>query len=346
MTDMKILQRPKSTFRKINNLIHKSYLPQIILTAMDVGIFDMLHEHPMSASEISERLALTPTATQALMDVLDASGYVEKKENRYRSAQISRDFFDTASPFFQGAYMKKALGLKMPDKGAHILRNGPPVFDRSEFCDKNVLEHFGQLAKAGLIQDVVDFTVSLPEFKDMTWACDIAGNYGYFAMGLLDANPRLKAYVYDLPEVAELAKEMIFAAGYSDRLTPLGFDLNAGDAFGQGYDLVLASNCLHMVEDHARLERFFRLINQSLNPGGIFISNHMTMDNATGDDYLTQAIKEYHVRLAGISTHHISGDKLKSVLEGSGFGKFTVQSGQQAGFFNTMLLAARKLRAV
>jgi SAM-dependent methyltransferase len=343
---MTTLQRPKSTFRETNNLIHKSYLPQIILTAMDVGIFDALYERPMSASEVSVRLALQPTATEALMDVLYASGYIVRIGNRYKSAQLSQDFFETASPFFQGAYMRKAIGLKMLDKATHILRNGPPVFDRSEFCDKKVLEQFGQLAKAGPLQDLVDFTVSLPEFEKMTLICDIAGNYGYFAMGLLDANPRLQAYVYDLPEVAELAKDMILAAGYSDRLIPLGFDLNAGDAFGQGYDLVLASNCLHMIEDNARLLQFFRLVNQSLNPGGIFISNHMTMDDAAGDDYLTQVIKEYHVRLAGISTHHISEDKLKFVLESSGFGKFTVRSGQEAGFFNTMLLAARKLRAL
>jgi hypothetical protein len=42
----------------------------------------------------------------------------------------------------------------------------------------------------------------------------------------------------------------------------------------------------------------------------------------------------------------VNEDKLKFVLERSGFGKFTVQSGKEASFFNTMLLAARKLRDV
>jgi hypothetical protein len=50
------IPRPKTAYSTINNLLYKSYLPNIIYSAIEVGVFDQLAQKAMSCVELSKVL--------------------------------------------------------------------------------------------------------------------------------------------------------------------------------------------------------------------------------------------------------------------------------------------------
>jgi len=334
------LDRPQTSFREIINLIHKSYLPKIISIGMEIGLFDRLKDE-MTSKEIADSLKLQEYILEPMLKVLETSGFLEKQCGGYSLTQLSKDFLVSDSPFFQGGYINRFQSEgKMIDKAIDSLVDGAPDFNPYSFSDKEVLVQLGNSAKAGSIQDLAEFVYRLPEFKNMKSMCDVAGSYGYLTMGILDMKSDLTGVVYDLPEVAEMSKDIIVEKGYEGRIENRGFSLSEGDSFGSGYDLVLTSHCLYMIDGDAR-KRFFSQVYDALNPGGVYISCHLTTD-AEGDDYLTETIKEFLVRSVGVETHHLEEDYLKSTLSDIGFSDFEVSPGRRASFYNNMILAARK----
>lgn len=333
-------KRPEASFRKIVNMVHVSLLPSIVDKSLDLGLFESLTE-PMGADELADKMMLDKSVLESLLDVLVSGEYLKESGGKYSLESVSSDFLVKSSPFYQGDYIKKLLKESgLADSISRALTDGPGKFDSKAFCRAEVLKQFGEVAKTGSMQDLSDFAMSLPGFENMTSVCDVAGSYGYMAMGLLEVNPNLKGCVYDLPEVAELAKDFIKEAGYSDRFESRGFDLAAGDSFGEGYDIVIASNCLHMFDDSV-LKGFYKKLYESLNDGGVFISCHLDMD-AEGDDLITETVKELMVRAYGVKTHHMPVKEMKSNLESVGFKIEKVRPGKESSFFNINILAARK----
>lgn len=210
--------------------------------------------------------------------------------------------------------------------------------------DRSIIGKFmksmGQGVMSGSIQDATEFISALPEFPDLLRMCDLDGNHGFYTMALIDRNTRLRGTICDLPEVVKLAKEVISEMGYSDRIDTIGCDLETDGSIGKGYDLVLASNVIYAWKGH--LEDIFERINEAMVPGGVFVSNHFSMDD-DGCGPVSGAMMELMTRLGGYPTHHLSEDELTNALTACGFGGFTVRPAEEGRQYRSLLLAARKL---
>jgi len=124
--------------------------------------------------------------------------------------------------------------------GEETMQNNIRTRKEQKFWNKNAssydqsiigkfMKSMGQGVMAGSIQDATEFISALPEFLDMLRMCDLGGNHGFYTMALLDRSPQLRGTICDLPEVVELAKEVISEMGYSDRIDTIGCDLEAND---------------------------------------------------------------------------------------------------------------------
>ena len=76
---------------------------------------------------------------------------------------------------------------------------------------------------------------------------DVGGGEGALLSALLQAQPRLRGIVFDLPEVAQLAARALAAAGLSGRAEAEGGDIFAG--VPAGGDLYLLKSVLHDWDD-------------------------------------------------------------------------------------------------
>ena len=332
----------ESNFRELDDILRAGYAPNVISTAIKLGLFDALFEEPMDARTLSARLGTVYEITEAFANVLVALNLLAKTGSDYSLAPLSKDFLVKSTPAYQGGMiaMMSQQGQIM-EKMPEILKNGPPnVFNSSMWVNAEFMKVMGQGAMGGSIQDATEFISALPEFASMSRMCDLGGNHGFYTMALIDRNPQLKGTVCDLPEVARLAKEVISEMGYSDRIDTIGCDLETDGTIGKGYDLIFASNVIYAWKGH--LEDIFERINEAMVPGGVFVSNHFSMDD-DGCGPVPGTMMELMTRMGGYPTHHLSEGELNDSLTACGFGDFTVRPAEDGRQYRSLILAARKL---
>jgi SAM-dependent methyltransferase len=95
---------------------------------------------------------------------------------------------------------------------------------------------------------------------------DIGGGHGLYAVELCRRHPQLTATVLDLPGSAAIGREMVAAAGLTDRIRHVDGDARTAP-LGEAYDLVLCFNLVHHL--HAdEVGALFARAHAALAPGG------------------------------------------------------------------------------
>ncbi|MCP4116933.1 MAG: hypothetical protein GY737_16325 [Desulfobacteraceae bacterium] len=336
----------RSMFKPVNNLLFKSYLPGIINCAVEIGLFEALSGGGLSADALSERLDTVKDIIQPLVEVLISIELVFQKNGLYFLTRVSEDFLIKSSQANQISEIKCFSEPAGPFENlTEILKNGPPEYDGGMFNSKEAIMKIEQRTKGGQLQDVVGFITSIPGFMSARTMCDFAGSSGYYSLGLLRENPELRARVFDRPEVVTIAKELNRNSEFAGRMEYTGIDIEAGDSFGNSYDLFFVSHYLYHWGALNILADFFKRVNKAMNPGGIFVSNH-TCSEVYADDHITQAIVELWARITGYPTLDLPESTLKASLSEAGFGNFTVKPAYEGSYSNTMLLSARKIKEI
>jgi trans-aconitate methyltransferase len=106
---------------------------------------------------------------------------------------------------------------------------------------------------------------------------DVAGGTGLYAIAWLQRHPRLRAIVWDRPEVLKVAAEMAAAHGVADRL-----ECRPGDMFADAVppaDTVLLSNVLHDW-DVPTCRRLVARLAGALPPGGRLLVHDVFLSDA------------------------------------------------------------------
>ncbi|MCL4215812.1 MAG: methyltransferase domain-containing protein [Candidatus Hydrogenedentes bacterium] len=88
-------------------------------------------------------------------------------------------------------------------------------------------------------------------------------------MILVSTYPRLRATLFDRPEVIEIAREQVAGANLTGRIDFIPGDF-MGDPLGAGYDVILVSNIIHSYgSDENRA--LMRKCAEALSPGGVLV---------------------------------------------------------------------------
>lgn len=330
----------KESFEPISDMIGRGLSAQVLHGAVALKIFDHLEKEQPTPEELALKLGADPGPLKALLECLIAMGLVLKISDRYGNAPVASEYLETWAEAFQGPYIEftvnyhKGILSDIPT----LLRKStqPREFGATALSSADGIKTMGSISFQGHLQNGVAFIRDLPGFMAFRRMCDVAGNHGYYSMGLLDENPNLESVVCDLPDVVNQAGHLHREMGYGKRISTLGIDLNSEESLGSGYDLVLASHLLyHWLHD---LDPILKKIARSLTPGGYFVSNHFHMPE---EEDLSSRVVELSTRLAGYPGHLLNETTLKTALEANGFGQFTLSSSRNT---HCLLLAARKLR--
>jgi cyclopropane fatty-acyl-phospholipid synthase-like methyltransferase len=98
---------------------------------------------------------------------------------------------------------------------------------------------------------------------------DLGGGHGWYAARLCRRHPGLSAVVIDLPGSAAVGREIMAAAGLSERVQHRDGDVRTAD-LGTGYDLVSCFNLVHHLAEDDVVALFSR-VREALAPGGVFV---------------------------------------------------------------------------
>jgi predicted O-methyltransferase YrrM len=210
--------------------------------AVNLDVFTLIGEGSLSAQEIASSWKSNERSARMLLDAIAAMGLLDKKADKYLNTEAAKTFLIKTSPAYMGHAVKHQHHLVASwSKLSQAVKTGKPV--RKKRRTKGELESFlmAMYNNASSLAPRITQEIDLSPRRHLL---DLGGGPGTYAIHFCQANPNLRATVFDLPTTEPLARKMIRRFGLNARI-----DFQAGDYLSdsvQGtYDVAWLSQILH-----------------------------------------------------------------------------------------------------
>jgi SAM-dependent methyltransferase len=262
-----------------------------LLSAVELRLFTVLADGPLTGDQIGDRLGLHPRAIYDFLDGLVAMRFLERDgdgaDAHYRNTRDTAEYLDADKPTYIGGLLEmcnsrlygfwgdltEALRTGKPQN--ELKRGGTSMFAEL-YSDQARLEQFMQ-AMAGISLDASRALAERFDFSNYRTACDIGGATGQLSIILAERHPHLSCTTFDLPIVMPIAEKTIAAAGLSGRVKAA-----SGDFFADplpSADVITMARILH----DWNLDKKMHLIRSAydaLPDGGVLITIEALIDDA------------------------------------------------------------------
>jgi hypothetical protein len=251
---------------------------QTLLTANRLRLFDVLAGGARSAEEVAAELHLDPRSTALFLRACVGLGLLQANSGRFENSAAAAAFLVTRSPAFMGnviRYSDQLYGTwgKLED----ALRSGRPALPAETYLgDDPVRTRSFVQAMHERALGIARALVSILDLHDRRAMLDVGGGPGTYSVLLTERFPGLRSEVLELPGVAAVARDLVAAAGASDRVTLRDGDYHSAP-FGTGKDVVLMSGMFHRETEHACRSLIERAAD-CLDSGGLLVVGDVFAD--------------------------------------------------------------------
>lgn len=335
-----ITTQPCSNFEPMRTMLVESISTKVILSAVELKLFDFTEAQPIAPSTLARQLGVIPDRLECVLELLTAVDLLSKESGKYRNTTFSSEFLVSESPLYQGDNIELIMKFNnaIEDSITRLLfsDNQRDKTD-NEWAVTKAMEGCAQEARSTSLLPVTEFVTGLPDFTHFSTMGDIGGNHGLYSMAILEKNSKMQGTIFDLPPVAELAQKRCNAAGFKNRIATCGIDLRNEQLPLESFDLLLSSHVLYAFKNnlHDTLAGFV----QALTPGGWFVSHHYSGLSKQGNEQMKASL-ELLTRFSGYPSHFIEQEDLTSVLADLGLINIRCQPVSQTG--TGLLIAAQK----
>ena len=267
-------------------LVYDAGKPQVLKHAISFKVFNYLSE-PASAKEIAKKLETKPEPTSRLLDMLAILGVISKKDGQYRNTTSAEEYLAEGKPTYMGDFYVMAVDMYggMIGNIPQALKSGVPEMAPDQaYSDEfwaSQVDITGRCQRALWSYKALPQVIEMPEFPHFKRMLDLAGNAGIYTVALVTRHPTLKGTVLDQPPVVEITKKIISEYGLQDRIDVIGADFSKDD-IGNDYDLVWTSDTLSFFPDKDKLEEICIKVYNSMNSGGVFVSQQQMVISKNG----------------------------------------------------------------
>jgi ubiquinone/menaquinone biosynthesis C-methylase UbiE len=240
--------------------------------AIDLDIFTILTEAPLTAAELAKKSAADPRGMRILCDYMTIFGFLQKKDHRYSSTPDSAVFLNRKSPAYAGSAADFLLSDELT-KGFKLLtesvrKGGTAISPEGNIAPEHPIWLSFARTMGGLMfpaaQGLAEL-LALPPSRPAK-ILDVAAGHGIWGIALAQKYPQVQVVALDWAPVLKIAAENATKFGVADRFSTI-----PGNAFqvdlGTGYDAVLIPNFLHHFSS-AECVQFLQKIHRALQPGG------------------------------------------------------------------------------
>lgn len=262
-----------------------------LATACELDLFARLSgTDGHSVDELAELLGLDRRPAELLITACASIGLLERRDGRYVNSALAEDFLVPGKAYHFGGWvhmldrrlypawgrLTEAVRTNRPtswnpDEQAHIFDSEDPellalfweaMHSLSTLTARELGAHVDLSASASLL--------------------DVGGGSAAYDIELCRRYPNLRATVFDLPQVCDIASSKIVAAGYENRIAVASGDFLTDPELPAGHDVVLLSMIMHdwtQEQDKALLRKCFAALPSG---GRIVISELLVNDEKTG----------------------------------------------------------------
>jgi hypothetical protein len=281
-----------------------------LLSAVELGLFTLLAQEPLTADDIRARLKLHPRSVRDFLDALVALGMLERKEGRYANTPAADRYLDRAKPTYMGGMLEMMSarlfrfwadlteGLKTGEPQNEAKRGGD-LFE-TLYSDPERLEQFLS-AMTGLSLGVAHALAERFPWSKYPSFVDIGVAQGGLPVVLAQAHKHLRGVGADLPIVGPIFERYVRERGLEDRLRFVALDffrepLPRGDVIIMGHILhdwdlatkkMLVGKAYDALPAGGALVVFEALIDDERrhNAFGLLMSLNMLIETRGGFDY-------------------------------------------------------------
>ena len=264
--------QPKWSQETIMSLSRAFMESRVLLTGTELDLFTLAASAPVSAREIAGRIGADLRALTIVLDALAAMGLMIKKDDAYRTEPSAA----------------RLLAANGPESILPIIRHSVDLWERwgrltgkvagPRTPDAPMSAFIG--AMHAIARPLAPRIVALVNPAGARRLLDVGGGSGSYTLAFLEAAPEMRATIFDLPQVIEMARERVGAAGMLERVTLVPGDFRT-DPLPGGHDLAFVSAIIHQ-NSPAENVMMFRKIFAALSPGGrIVVRDHILSPDRT-----------------------------------------------------------------
>lgn len=253
------LTKPQTDPTPIFEIFRGNHATELITAAVaHLDVFGKLGNNALTFAELCARLGLAERPGQVLITALRSFGLIAADgAGKLRATEMAREHLVPGGAFAVCDYLglaadspgvkglvdrlrsNRPAGSEEKKGAAFIFREGIESAMEQEASARHLT-----LALAGRAKNVAPHLAERLPLESARLLLDVGGGTGIYSIACLQKFPKLRAIVWDRPEVLKVAREMAEAYGVAGRL-----ECRAGDMFAdrvpEGADVVLLSNILH-----------------------------------------------------------------------------------------------------
>jgi demethylspheroidene O-methyltransferase len=264
--------------RALFDLVAGFVYSQVLFACVRLGLLPMLADGPLDVPAVARRVALPEAGALRLLRAAATLDLVEPRAGGLYGLGAQGAAL-LGNPGISAMVEHHAmLYADLADPVALLRGEGGPtelsrywsyaVADRAAGLSEEQVAAYSELMSASqalVAGDILD-AYSL---KRHSCLLDVGGGEGNFLRAAGERWPRLRLMLFDLPSVAERARERLSRAGLGDRATAIGGDL-FHDNLPRGADLISLVRVVHDHDDHAAAA-ILRGVRRTLPPGGTLL---------------------------------------------------------------------------
>jgi hypothetical protein len=285
-------------------------------TAVELDVFSVLAEGPMTAGAAANALNVTEDGLSRLLNALTAMQLLDKKGDTYTVTQASRAYLCKDSGEYMGYLVSHHHHLSTPwSRMDEAITTGKPFRSSVEEIGGRQIESF----LMGMHNTASFHAPLIAERMDLTGTrrlLDLGGGPGTYSIHFCKRFPGLEADVFDLPTSRSFAVANIDNHGLKERIGFIDGNFNS-DEYPGPYDAVWMSHILHGEGEEA-CRGITGKAAKALEPGGKIFIHEFILDN-DGASPLFPALFSINMFLHTEKGKSYTEAELNGMLAASGF---------------------------
>jgi ubiquinone/menaquinone biosynthesis C-methylase UbiE len=273
---------PLIDVRDLSRLAYGFIGSKVLFAALNLDLFSRLTQ-PTTVDALAKETGVGPNRLRTLLAALTAVGLVVREGERYLNAPASDRYLVRTAPAYFGDYYRFQIdrqiypALEHLDAGIvgdtdHLAFGGLEglLADPTEATAFSQAQHTGSLGPAYLLARTLDV-------NGRRRLLDVAGGSGAFSITLCNRHPEMTSVIIDFPNVIEVARRYVDAAGLGSRIRMIAADaLNVEWPGDQ--DVILMSYLLSAV-GQSDIPTLFSKAYEALTPGGLLVIHDFMLDD-------------------------------------------------------------------
>ncbi|MEI8213194.1 MAG: class I SAM-dependent methyltransferase [Planctomycetota bacterium] len=262
-----------------------------MFAAVELGVFDAIHEQPDSAEALAARLQTDTPSLQTLLESCVALGLLVLRDHQFANTESTTAYLCSHSERRMTGYIKYSNQV-IWQLWAHLedaIREGTHRWNQTYGLDGPIFSSFFRTPES-----MHEFLMGMHGFGMITspkivrcfdlsrfhHLCDLGGATGHLPMAACECYPHLRATVYDLPHALGLANEIIRVSSVAERISVVGGDFFV-DPLPRA-DLYALGRILHDWNE-TKIRRLLQRIYEALPAsGGLLIGEKIIAEDRSG----------------------------------------------------------------